>query len=219
MFQTVLAKLYEDRLQVTFTPQEIGDKDAAENLTIVADYDYNIMEKAMVDYEWDFDAMFYGHGLLCTMQWDKDTKTPAPAVWNPMTVVRNPEATSVNGDRLGRGKSRFLYRETRLCRSDLENGNYFDYKSLKPSENYNNTRSPLDEYQRMQAEAAGLSDLQKHGNVEGDNATYPVREGFTRWNGKLYFVTIADKGRRIIRADELSGDRIPIVNRTLFPIP
>jgi len=219
IFQTVLAELYEDRLQVTFAPREMGDEEAAENLTIVAEYDYDIMEKDMVDYEWIFESCFYGRGLICTMEWDKDTKTPAPVVWSAMSVVRDPEAGSVNGDRLGRGKSRYLYRETRLCKADLENGNYFDYETLKPSEQYNNTRSPLDEYMRLQAEAAGLSDLQKHSNVDGENATYKVVEGFTRWNGKLYFVTLADDMQRVIRADELEGDRMPIVDRVLFPIP
>ena len=220
IFQTVLASLYEDRLSVTFGPREVGDDESAENLSLVAEYDYDVMEKDVVDYEWDWETCFYGRGLLCTMEWDKDTKTPAPIVWNAMTVVRDPEAGSVNGDRKGRGRSRFLYRETRLTSEDLKDTDlYFNTGELKPSDSLNSTKSPLDEYARMQAEAAGLTDMQKHSNVVGDNATYRVREGFTRYKGKVVFVTLADDGAKVIRYQELEGDRIPVVDRVIFPIP
>lgn len=221
VFQTVLASLYEDKLAVTFSPREIGDDEVAENLNITAEYDYELMQKDVVDYEWDFETMFFGRGLLCTMEFDRDTLTPAPVVWNAMTVVRDPEAASVNGDRKGRGKARYLYRETRLCKGDFEKLKdvYFNYEDLKPSTSYNNSRSPLDQYARLTAEAAGLGDIQKYANVFGDNATFRVREGFTRYNGKLVFVTIADEGKRVIRYQEIDREDMPIIDRVLFPIP
>jgi len=219
VFQTVIASLYEDRLTVTFSPRESGDDEVAENLTISAEHDYDLMEKDMIDYEWDWEAAFFGRGLLCTMEFDRDTMTPAPVVWSAMTVVRDPEATSVNGDRKGRGKSRFIYREVRYTKQDFkDNEAYFDYDTLKPS-GTNDSKSPVDEYMRLTAEAAGLGDTLKHANVDGETATYRVREGFTWHNGSLVFVTFADEGRRVIRYDTLSRKTMPIVDRVLFPIP
>lgn len=220
VFQTVLAGLYEDRLAASFSPREIGDDEIAENLDLVADYDYDIMEKDIIDYEWDFETLFFGRGLLCVMDFDEDTLTPSPYVWNRMVTVRDPEASSVNGDRSGRGASRFLYREIRMTKEQLqENAEYFGYENIKATGAKNDTKSPLDQYMRDTADAAGLGDVQKFSNTDGDNATLRLREGFTRWNGKLCFVTFADNGKTVIRYQELDRKTIPIVDRVLFPIP
>jgi hypothetical protein len=220
VFQTILASLYEDRLAATFSPREIGDDEIAENLDLVADYDYDIMEKDIIDYEWDFETAFFGRGLLCVMDFDEDTLTPSPYVWNRMVTVRDPEASSVNGDRSGRGASRFIYREIRMTKDQLrENDEYFDFEDIKATGAKNDTKSPLDQYMRDTADASGLGDVQKFSNVDGDNATLRLREGFTRWNGKLCFVTLADNGKKVIRYQELERKTIPIVDRVLFPIP
>lgn len=220
VFQTILATLYEDQLAATFSPREIGDDEIAENLDLVADYDYDIMEKDIIDYEWDWETLFFGRGLLCTMDFDEDTLTPSPYVWNRMATVRDPEASSVAGDREGRGGSRFLYREIRMTKDQLEeSGNYFNFKDIKATNAKADTKSPLDQYMRDTAEAAGLGDVQKYANVTGDNATLRLREGFTTWNGTLCFVTIADNGKKVIRYQELDRKTIPVVDRVLFPIP
>lgn len=220
VFQTILAALYDDRLAATFSPREIGDDEIAENLDLVADYDYDLMEKDIIDYEWDFEAAFFGRGLLCVMDFDEDTLTPSPYVWNRMVTVRDPEASSVNGDRSGRGASRFIYREIRMTKDQLrENPEYFDFEDIRATGAKNDTKSPLDQYMRDTAEASGLGDVQKFANIDGDNATLRVREGFTRWRGKLCFVTLADNGKKVIRYQELERNTIPIVDRVLFPIP
>lgn len=219
VFQTVLAALYEDRLAASFSPREIGDDEIAENLDIVADYDYDLMDKDVVDYEWDFEAAFFGRGLLCVMDFDRDTLTPSPYVWNRMVTVRDPEAASVNGDRQGRGASRFIYRELKLTKQQMEDhGEYFNLDKLQ-KDSKNDTKSPLDEYMRQSAEANGLGDTAKHQNVDGDNATYRLREGFTFWGGKLCFVTFSNNGDNIVRYHELDRKTIPIVDRVLFPVP
>ena len=221
VFQTILAALYDDRLAATFSPREIGDDEVAENLDLVADYDYDIMEKDIIDYEWDFETGFFGRGLLCVMDFDEDTLTPVPYVWNRMVTVRDPEASSIAGDRGGRGASRFIYREIRMTKQQLKEAGdiYFDYEDIKATGQKNDTKSPLDTYMRDTAEAAGLGDVQKYANVTGDNATLRLREGFTWWNGKLCFVTLADNGKKVIRYQELDRTTIPIVDRVLFPIP
>jgi len=219
VFQTVLASLYEDRLAASFSPREIGDDEQAENLEIVADYDYDLMDKDVVDYEWDWETGFFGRGLLCVMDFDRDTLTPSPYVWNRMVTVRDPEAASINGDRQGRGASRFIYRELSLTKAQMEeHGEYFNLDNLQ-KDSKNDTKSPLDQYKRQTAEAQGLGDYAKYSNTEGDNHTYRLREGFTRWNGKLCFVTFSNNGDNVVRYHELDRTSIPMVDRVLFPIP
>lgn len=221
VFQTILASLYEDKLAASFSPREVGDDEIAENLELTADYDYDIMEKDIIDYEWDWESLFFGRGLLCVMDFDEDSLTPSPYVWNRMVTVRDPEAGSIAGDREGRGASRFIYREIRMTKQQLKDAGdvYFDYENVKATGAKNDTKSPLDQYMRDTAEAAGLSDVTKFANVDGENATLRLREGFTNWNGKLCFVTLADNGKKVIRYQELERKKIPIVDRVLFPIP
>jgi hypothetical protein len=215
IFQTVLADLYSDKLIATFNPREKGDEEVAENLTITAEYDHTLMEKDIVDYEWDWEAMFYGRGLLCMMDFDREEMCPVPEVWYVLTVVRDPEAKSVNGDKRGRGRARFLYRETRMTKNEMEEaGVYFNLGQIKADST--NTKSPLDEMMRIQADAGGLGDVSKY-----DSSTVRVREGFTTHNGNLVFVAFINDMSTVVRYKVLgkASQKMPMVDRVLFPIP
>mgnify|MGYP001599359702 FL=1 len=218
IFQTVLASLYNDQLAASFAPRESGDDEVAENLDITAEFDHDEMEKDILDYEWDWETMFFGRGLVAMMDFDRERMVPVPELWNVMTVLRDPQAKSINGDRRGRGRARFLYREVRMTKDEMEDmGVYFNFKSLKPTTT--STRSLVDENMRVVAEAAGLSDATKFESTDGDNATYRLLEGFTRVKGKLVFVTLADEMKKVVRYHELKGKDIPMVDRAMFPIP
>lgn len=219
IFQTVLASLYEDDLTAAFVPRESGDEETAENLTLTAEYDYTEMQKDMLDYEWDFEAMFHGRGLCALMEFDRDRMVPVPEIWNAMTIIRDPYATSVNGDAKRRGAARFLYREARYTKNELEEtGNYFNLDKLK--EDGVSKNSLIDENARIMAEAAGLSDVSKFTSVKGENQTYRVLEGFTMYKNKRVFVTVANDQKTIIRFVEFENTLdIPIIDRTIYPVP
>lgn len=218
IFQTVIAELYKDVLNATFAPRESGDEETAENLTVTAEYDYEEMEKDVLDYEWDWEAGFFGRSLMALMEFDRKRMVPVPQVWNVMTVLRDPYATSVNGDRKGKGRARFLGREIRMTKAEMDEMDvYFNYKNLKS--NATSTMSLVDENMRITADAAGLSDTSKFQNLKGDNQTYRLLEWFTMWKGKRVFVTLADNKKRVIRYQELDDIDIPIIDRVLYPMP
>ena len=218
IFQTVLAALYEDNLTPEFSPRETGDDEVAENLTLTADYDYTEMEKDMLDYEWDFESMFHGRGLCALMEFDRDAMVPVPEIWHAMTVIRDPYATSVNGDKKRRGAARFLFREVRLTKGDMkEAGTYFNFSALKATGVSKD--SLIDENMRVMAEAAGLSDVSKFSALTGDNVTHRLVEGFTIHNGKRVFVTLADDMSKVVRYVEFDTLDIPIIDRAIYPVP
>ena len=219
IFQTVLAALYEDDLSATYVERESGDAEVAENLTLTADYDYGEMEKDMLDYEWDFEAMFHGRGLCALMEFDRDRMVPVPEIWNVMTVIRDPYATSVNGDKKRKGAARFLYREKRLTKKEMEDsGNYFNLSKLKKSGVSKD--SLVDENMRVMAEAAGLSDVSKFSSLKGENVTYRILEGFTIYNGKRCFVSLANDRKTVIRYVVFENTLdIPIIDRSMYPVP
>lgn len=219
IFQTVLASLYEDNLTAAFIPRESGDEEIAENLTLTAEYDFTEMQKDTLDYEWDFEAMFHGRGLCALMEFDRERMVPIPEIWNVMTVVRDPFASSVNGDLKRRGAARFIYRESRYTKQQLEDtGNYFNLTELK--EDGVSKTSLIDENIRLMADAAGLSDVSKFSAVKGENQTYRVLEGFTVYKGKRCFVTLGNDQKTMIRYVEFENTMdIPIIDRTIYPVP
>lgn len=216
--QTVLASLYDDKLMVSHEGREAGDDEIAENLTDMAEFDYDIMQKDIIDYTWDWDASFFGRGLVMLMEFDNEEKTPVPENWSPMTTLRDPRAKSVNGDMKGRGKARFMGREIRLTKGEMEEaGVYFNLDGLKPDSS--DVNSLIDANEMARQEAQGYSNTAKfQGELKGDNATYRLLEWITHYKGKLVLVTLANNKTKVVRYTEIKGNRIPIIDRALYPI-
>lgn len=218
IFQTVFASLYNDRLGVTWGAREQGDEDIAESLNGLAEYDYDEMEKDIIDYEWDWDAAFFGRGLLSMSDFDREDKVPVPEVWDPMTVIRDPKAKSVNGTtRRRKGAAKFLYREIRMTKKEMRDaGVYFNLDGLKADTN--EIKSLLDRNSELRSEAQGLQPTNFMESLEGENKTYHLFEGYTIWKGKRCLVTFANSRAVLIRYQVLDDMSIPVIDRCLFPI-
>src|SRR3990167_3931565 len=86
IFNTIHAALWDDRLMVNWEGRGgQGDEDVEENLNSLSDYDYDIMGKAEIDYEWNWDAEFFGRGLCLLMDFDREkgVQAPIPEVIDP----------------------------------------------------------------------------------------------------------------------------------------
>src|SRR3990167_5008530 len=98
VFQTLLASLYDSKMTVKWEAFEEGDIETEENLNAVSEYDYNLMQKDIIDYEWTWDTLFFGRGLLMLHEFDRKKIFSFSRVNNPMTFIRDPDATSLNGN-------------------------------------------------------------------------------------------------------------------------
>lgn len=215
--QTVLASLYSDRLTSEFSGREEGDEETASNLNHLASYDEDNMDKDFVDYEWDWDACFFGRGLLLFQQWDKDSNTPIPEVIDPITWLRDPKAKSVNGDRMGRGAMRFGGREIRLTKHDMKTAKvYFNFNGLKADSN--DVNSVLDRNSELRAEAQGLGSVGQKNTLEGENKDFRLLEWFTMWKGEKVLVTLAENRKTIVRMTVLEKGNWPIIDRPIYPM-
>ena len=131
-----------------------------------------IHDKDMVDYDWIFDALFFGRGYVSMMEFDRKTMTPVPEVWDPMTVIRDPDATSVRGDKKGRGKCRFLFREIRRTKNALKDaGVYFNLDKIKVDDG-KDINSLVDRNAQLRNDAQGRANLTSWNDLVGDNRTY-----------------------------------------------
>lgn len=214
--QTILSNLYDDRLSVLFSPREDGDEETAENLTDLADFDYNEMQKDELDYYWDWDTTFFGRGLVLFMEFDRDKKVPIPINIDPFTFYRDPSATSVNGDIKHRGALKMWGYETRMTKNEMrEAGVYFNIDEVKKS----NSISAVDENMNLRNEAQGRDNQNNINDLKGENKEYRILKWFTHYNGKKVMVELANDLKLVVRYYELPDNEYwPLCDRACFPM-
>lgn len=218
IFQTVFSSLYDDRLVVTFEGREEGDRDQASALVPLAEYDYDQMGKSEIDYDWDWNTLFYGRALLLNMEYDREKMCPMPEVIDMMTWLRDPNAKSVNGDKRGRGAMRFGGREIRLYKNEMdESGVYFNYEHIKPSSS-SDPNSLIDNNEQVRRSAQGFDEINKATTaLLGEDAEIRALEWFTYWKGKKVFVTLTEDCNKVIRFQEIEDQtKWPIDERICY---
>lgn len=216
VFQTVLASLYDDKLAVTFMGREEGDDETAENLTGNAEYDNELMEKDELDYEWDWDAMFFGRGLLMLNEFDRKKMCPVGEVIDPMVFIRDPDANSVNGNQKGYGGLRFFGIECSLSEKEMkDHKSYFNLGKLKKAKVLDDLK---EEAKKARDEAQGRDNVDLQKEALGENYVYDLMEWYTKYDGKMRLITVANERGLVVRYQEIKGERWPVIDRPLFPM-
>ena len=222
VFNTIHSELYDDRLMARWEGRGgQGDEDVESNLNALAEFDYDIMGKDKLDYEWNWDAEFFGRGLILMMDFDrsKGIMAPSPEVIDAVTWIRDPRASSVNGDMRGKGGMRFGGREVGATYYELKGlSGYFNIKSLKKDKEVNST---IEEARSARREAQNLENFsQKEENLgKYDNYEFRLLDWVTTIQGKKYMVTLGNNRSIIVRLTKLDyGNRWPIIDRALYPI-
>lgn len=221
IFNTIHAALWDDRLMVNWEGRGgEGDEDVEENLNALSEYDYDIMGKAEIDYEWNWDAEFFGRGLCLLMDFEREkgVQAPIPEVIDPTCFVRDPRAKSVNGNRNGSGAMRFGGYEIGMTYWELkDNPAYFNLSQLKKDKEI---KSTLDDARQARRDAQNLEnfnnkeeELKKYENYE-----FRIWRWFTSLKGQKYMIEMANSRSLIIRMQKLDNKRWPIIDRALYPI-
>ena len=223
VFNTVHAALYDDRLMSQWEGRGgAGDEDVEENLNALADYDYDIMLKSEIDYEWNWDAEFFGRGLLLMMDFNREegVMAPMPEVIDASGWIRDPRATSVNGNNArGSGAMRFGGYEIGMTYWELKDSpGFFNIASLKKDKEIKSlidqTRDARDVAQGRDNSPAREESLSKYGNYE-----FKLLNWFTTIKGKKYLITLGNRRSTLVRLIPL--DRYkgwPIIDRPLYPL-
>lgn len=228
VFWTVFASLYDDRLAVEHNGREEGDEETASNLDAMAQFDYEEMQKDKVDFDWIWDACFFGRGLLEMEEYRREPDSnefyPLPRVLDPLTFLRDPDATSVNGrDKRRTGAAKFMGYECYMTKDQMKenewlfgsvkNGDMSDM-SQKPS-----TKSLLDLATQARNEAQNFSDVAKEISL-GVNQGYVVTVWYTRYRigGELHNVKVwlTNERSKVIGIKVLK-DHWNIIDRALYP--
>lgn len=221
VFNTIHAALYDDRLMATWEGRGgKGDEDVEENLNVLSEFDYGVMGKDEIDYFWNWDAEFFGRGLLLMMDFDrtKGIMAPLPELIDPTAFIRDPRASSVNGDRKARGAMRFGGYESGAGYYDLKaSPGYFNLGALKKD---TEIRSLSGQAQEERNTAQGRENfpqreeaLSKYNNYE-----FKLINWFTTIKGERYLVTTANQRSQIVRLVKLKYGKLwPIIDRAFSP--
>jgi hypothetical protein len=212
--QTILASLYKDRLDAEWMWREEEDIDRAEELNATWEFDYDEMGKPSHDYGKYWDATWFGIAVEDWSHFDRDSLTPIPDLWDPLSILPDPKCTSINGNRLGRGATRFFYREVIRTRQEMDDhGGFINLDKLDADE------KKLDEIrltQQARDEARGLettiTDVQK-------NRYYVLYQGYTWIDGKRYLVEAGNKGNTVVRLQAVKTDYWPLNEARVYPDP
>jgi hypothetical protein len=217
--QTILASVKKNKMTVVFNPRNEGDVDQAENLTQLALYDYEVMEKDILDYDWSWDTLFFGKGLVLFNYFDRKMMTPIPQVIDPTTFLRDPRAYSVNGDLMGNGRLRFCGWECEMSRAEMEASGLYSEEVMDKMEE-KNTFTVIDSNRNLREQAQGYSNGQFPDQLQKDNQNFKILKWFTIFEGKRVYVEVSNKQNLILREPMvLDSLDIPIVERQLFRQP
>ncbi len=224
VMSTYMAGIYDDRLQQNFVGREEGDQEMEEDLNALAEYDYEAMRKAQLDYDWDFDTGFFGRGLMLMEEFDATNKRPAPEVVDPFTFLRDPRAVSANGDANGRGALRFWGREIRLTKREMaESGVYDNYETLTTTASNTDPYALLDQAKRERDAAQGRN-VEIKQDVSEQNQDYLLIEWRTWWKDtrdkkyKRILITTDSNFGKVLRFQVLDNqDNWQLVDRSFSP--
>lgn len=90
LFNRTLSSLYDDKMQVKFLPSQGILQEQLNSYNVLAQSDYLEMNKAKLDYDWVWDALFFGRGYLETIRFNKKRKIIEPNVINPLMFGYDP---------------------------------------------------------------------------------------------------------------------------------
>lgn len=90
LFNRVMSSLYDDKIQVKFLPTQGILQEQLNSFNMLAQSDYNEMEMSKIDYDWCWDALFFGRGYVETLRFDKKKKIMQPHVINPLVFGYDP---------------------------------------------------------------------------------------------------------------------------------
>lgn len=90
LFNRIMSSLYDDKMQVKFLPSQGILQEQLNSYNVLAQSDYMEMGKAKLDYDWTWDALFFGQGYLETLRFNKKRKIMEPSVINPLAFGYDP---------------------------------------------------------------------------------------------------------------------------------
>lgn len=204
---TWLSSLYDDELNKQWIPREDGDIEAAENLSNVADYDVELMNKDELDLNVLWDALFFSYGLVDMIEFDINKKCPAPSVIDPTSFRYDTLSSSIDGNGVNKGGMRFLFWDLYMTEREVENSPIMFPGALKKLQKATSKETQRQkEARQLRIEALGGDIVHFDNNEMGDNNVYQILQCRTWWNGKKTILLLTPDCQTILGGKVLPLD-------------
>lgn len=195
VFMTVLASIYQDQMIVEWMGFEEGDDQQAENLNHVAKYDFDEMQKSIVDYVWDWDSLFFGRGMIEFVGYDRKTLTPEIKVIDPFSFYRDPNASAFNDSPIDKG-CRFWGEDIEVTAYQIDKSKYTDKDKIKMTDMKIDT--DMEQARRARNEAQNIEETRESDDF-GDNKRYQLIKWHTHFKGKKCLVVVTNDFENIVK--------------------
>lgn len=218
-FNRVFSNLYSDVLQLRYYPSEDSDFRKIEVLSKLQQSDYQEMEMWQIEYDWLWDACFFGEGYVETLTFDKKEKLLKPIVTNPLLLVHDPYFDEPK-------LWRYYYKWRTMSKYDIlawqKKGFIkasFDIKRISPG-----LETEIWDYKNRR-DAARKGNNVTDSSASSMNDVYQILEGFTHDENGNRIVVWCDKNFGEILAEAKLTDWIPededwpIVRKQIFREP
>lgn len=229
LFDRMMAGMYDDKIQVKFLPSQGITQEQLNSYDMLAQSDYQEMDKAKIDYDWAWDTLFFGRGYVETIRFDMKKKILQPHVINPLNFGYDPYFDNVQDWRyywkwITKTKSDLIkLKDGGLLASDFDIKNiapgidpYLWQYKVKRDEAREGVAPPMEPYG---SDVYQILEFYAH-NDDGDKCVYWTDKNFS----KIIYESELDlkDGDEIIMPDGGSvstGSKWPIVVKEAFRIP
>lgn len=185
--QAYMSVLYTGTHSVRWSGDGGRMSEKAENLNEVAEFDYKEMGMAEKDYQWIWESIFYGVGIQLQDGFDRTTKTPKFRNISALSFIADPYFTDFNIS----GHRYFGFEmEVTMYEMRQKAWKNIDLVSKKKFENSDSYRNHVQEYRNL-------------GRTEGSSGVYDIYYHYTEFEGKKYFIVLANGRNTILHLEEL----------------
>lgn len=182
-----MAIKYSDELSVLAKPRKFGDEEYAENITNLAEYDYNEMNLNRIRHAEFVDECMTGVSIRTKAPYDMIRSCPMFETQDPFTWIPDPYS-----DYLTEARWNFFEREMTIK----------ELKALDVSEDEAESQGIDTEVQSnitYRNVASGTSDV----TDDSLNKVVTAYQGYSQIEGKLYKVTISNNLQEIYQFEEV----------------
>lgn len=192
VMQTMLSLYYTDENTVVFAWRQLWDDEYADNLNNLAKFDYEEMDMAKINYDVQWNRLFYWVGIRIFDYWDEENKVPVFKSIDPMSWIPDPLWYIDN--------HRFHWFELEVTDTDLTDDIYFNLDKLLSCKDK--------EKEETRDEINTARETQDASDIE-TNPVYAIYNHYTIIWWKKYLITTWNDNTLVIRIEEL--DEFPIV--------
>jgi len=202
-----MASLYDDQFDKVWTPAEEGDIETAQNMSDVAEYDYDLMNMDELKHNQDWDALFFSYSVTDVLPFGPIKKCMVASVIGPLGFYYDTFAPAIDGNSADRSGMRFLGWDMYLSERDIKDNPLLGDKALKDlQDSGTGGMSHKDEARKERLEALGGTYSHFKKDDMQDNNIYEVVHWRTMFGGKKVVCILTPKCGKILGIRYLPQD-------------